>query len=405
MQKNTRLRIAFITPEFVTEPYFSGGLANYVHRVTKALAELGHDVSVLTLSDVDSKEFDYDGVKVYRIQTGRFRYWLNFLARHKLSGTSRWLDFSYQAYRKLARLNKQEHFDILQFPNSRACAFFSILLLRLPFTIRISCYRPLWNMLGETKRTFDARACEFFESFCYRLSRNIFAPSTALKRILMEKENKDIRVIRTPFYLEINKADNSVYQQFLNGKDYLLFLGRLQMHKGVHILGQALPDIFAKFPDIYAVFVGLDGTSPTGTSMRQYIIQQNDILSERVIFLDAVHHEQLYPIIEGARLVVLPSLVDNFPNTMLESMGLGKPVLGTIGCSFDEVIEEGKDGFLVNPGNPVELARKIIEVWERKDLENIGKNATIKIKDFTPEKLVPQLVDYYEELIVTRGKN
>ena len=58
--ENERLRIAFATPEYVTEEYFYGGLANYTHRVARALARLGHDVHVVTLSEIDGAEFDYE---------------------------------------------------------------------------------------------------------------------------------------------------------------------------------------------------------------------------------------------------------------------------------------------------------------------------------------------------------
>jgi hypothetical protein len=52
------LRIAFGTQEFVTEPSFDGGIANYVHRTAQTLSALGHDVHVITLSTVDRAEFD-----------------------------------------------------------------------------------------------------------------------------------------------------------------------------------------------------------------------------------------------------------------------------------------------------------------------------------------------------------
>jgi glycosyl transferase family 4 len=61
------LRIAFATPEYVTEEYFDGGLANYIHRVAKALAGMGHDIHVLTLSEIDEAEFEHEGVTVHRI--------------------------------------------------------------------------------------------------------------------------------------------------------------------------------------------------------------------------------------------------------------------------------------------------------------------------------------------------
>jgi glycosyltransferase involved in cell wall biosynthesis len=45
-----KLRIAFATPEYVTENHFDGGLANYLGRLTQSLADLGHDIHVVTLS-------------------------------------------------------------------------------------------------------------------------------------------------------------------------------------------------------------------------------------------------------------------------------------------------------------------------------------------------------------------
>ena len=145
--------------------------------------------------------------------------------------------------------------------------------------------------------------------------------------------------------------------------------------------------------------VGLDASSPLGPSMRESITGQCDAFKERIVFADALCHGQLYPVIQGARLVVLPSLIDNLPNTMLEAMGHGKAVLGTIGCSFDEIIDDGKTGFLVKPGDPAGLAQKIIDVWDRGDLDEIGRNAAQRIKELEPDIVVPQLVDYYREVI------
>ena len=47
--------------------------------------------------------------------------------------------------------------------------------------------------------------------------------------------------------------------------------------------------------------------------------------------LDKLPHRQLYPVIAGARLVVLPSLIENLPNAGLEAMALGRAVIGTAG--------------------------------------------------------------------------
>jgi glycosyltransferase involved in cell wall biosynthesis len=116
--------------------------------------------------------------------------------------------------------------------------------------------------------------------------------------------------------------------------------------------------------------------------------------ASRLHFLGETPHETLYPIMREARLIVLPSLVDNLPNAMLGAMALGRPVLGTIGASFDEVIEDGVSGFLVPAGDASALSRRIIEVWRDADLEKVGERARDRMREFRPEIAIKTLTEY-----------
>ena len=127
-----KLRIAFATPEYVTEKYFYGGLANYIHRVAKALAGLGHDTHVVTLSHIDEAEFEHEGVMVHRVMLKSDWHPLNRLTRYRLPTAVHWLDLSTQVYRKLKQLNRQNPFHLIQYPNYSYCGLFSILFLGVP---------------------------------------------------------------------------------------------------------------------------------------------------------------------------------------------------------------------------------------------------------------------------------
>src|ERR1700741_3377529 len=120
------LRIAFATPEYVTEKYFDGGLANYTHRVARALADLGHTVHVLTLSEIDETEFEHEGVMVHRLPTG-WRSRSNRASRSVPPSTVQFLSFSWKVYRALKRLNSEHPLDLVQFPNYSCSGLFSIL--------------------------------------------------------------------------------------------------------------------------------------------------------------------------------------------------------------------------------------------------------------------------------------
>jgi glycosyltransferase involved in cell wall biosynthesis len=80
-------------------------------------------------------------------------------------------------------------------------------------------------------------------------------------------------------------------------------------------------------------------------------------------------------------------------------MVLGKPVVGTTGASFEEVITEGETGFLVPVGDVKALGEKINEIWTHPSLETIVLAAQRKVQEFTPEQTVQQLLAYCERIV------
>src|SRR5258705_10472567 len=86
------LRIAFATPEYVSEEYFDGGLANYIHRVAKALAGMDHDIHVLTLSKIDDAGFEHEGGTVHRMTGSKWCPRIDPLTPYRFPNTIRFLD-------------------------------------------------------------------------------------------------------------------------------------------------------------------------------------------------------------------------------------------------------------------------------------------------------------------------
>jgi glycosyltransferase involved in cell wall biosynthesis len=395
------MRIAFVTPEYITEQYFSGGLANYLHRVSKALVSLGHEVHIIVLSEIDGAEFEQDGngsfIRRINITDDPFKRWFNRLTRYQLLETVLCLTFSFRAYQKLMQLHGRNPFDIVQFPDWNASGLVSSWLLPIPWVTRISSYRRVWYEKGGYLRSRDQRLIEWLEWAQMRLSKFIFAPSHTLKQLLAKEAGiTNVQVIRSPSYLEVmTDWDHSVFAEFLEGKEYLLFFGRFEKTKGFHILAQALPSVLEKYPDCHAAFVGMDADSDLAPSMKEYARSLCQPYLDRISFFDQLPHTQLYPVIAGAKLVVLPSLIDNLPNACLESMAIGKPILGTIGASFEEMLTDGETGFLV-PTNDVDaLSTKIQQVWMRTDLHEIGEAAKSKMQEFSIEQTVNALLNYY----------
>ena len=394
-----KLRIAFATPEFVTENHFDGGLANYLNRVSQMLAAAGHDVHVVTLSSTDEEAFEHEGVMVHRVMLKRGWQRLNQLTRYRFTTTLHWLNLSVQVYRKLKQLHRQTPFHLIQYPNYSSCGVFAIPLLNATHVVRASSYQPALNNAGGSTRNVDLALTERLELLQYKLTRNAFAPSQAMQKMLaQEVDLHDVPVIRTPFYPEAQDCDETIYDQFLKSKEYLLYFGRFQRHKGFHTLVEALPRFLNSYPAAYAVLVGRD-MATNGSSMAAWARARCGSFAERLIILENLPHRQLYPVIAGARLVVLPSLIDNLPNTGLEAMGFGKVVIGTKGTSFEELITDGVDGFLVPPNDAGMLAEKTIAAWIDPHLETMSVAAKQRMLDFAPNKTLAPLLSYYSEVI------
>ena len=388
------MRIAFATPEFVTEDHFDGGLSNYINRVSKALAQLGHDVHVITLSTKNDDAFDHEGVMVHRVMPKAGWYRFNRLTGSSLTTTLHWLNFSTQAYRKLKQLHRRQPFHLIQYPNYSSCGLFSIPLLRAAHVVRASSHQSQLNDAAGVKRDIDSTVAGLLESLQYKLTRNIHAPSRAIQQTL-----RDARLLRTPFYLETHALDSAVYDRFLRDKKYMLFFGRFQLHKGFHVLARALPRFLSHCPDAHVALVGRDMETALASSMAAFARAQCNGFGERLIIVEKLPHSQLYPVIAGAQLVVLPSLIDNLPNACLEAMGLGKVVIGTEGASFEELINDGVNGFLVPPDNPKALAEKMIAAWTDERVAVMSLAAKEKALEFAPEKTIASLLNYYSEVL------
>lgn len=109
----------------------------------------------------------------------------------------------------------------------------------------------------------------------------------------------------------------------------------------------------------------------------------------------------LRQIYSAADVFVIPSLEDNQPNTVLESMACGTPVVGFKTGGIPEMVEDGATGLLVPPGNVEELARAIEFLLDRpQDRSAMGTRARKRIEEtFSRANQVQKYFDLYSRLL------
>ncbi|GHT83486.1 glycosyl transferase [Spirochaetia bacterium] len=147
----------------------------------------------------------------------------------------------------------------------------------------------------------------------------------------------------------INNPINKVIESFLKSNDiknqergnYILCMGRLEEDKAFHYVIEAFARISAEYPSLNLKIVG-QGTLKE--KLRQYA--ENLRVSERVNFEG--YQEYIIPYHLHARATVLTSLVEGFPNVLVESIALGTPIVA-FDCKSgpSEIVQEGENGYLV----------------------------------------------------------
>ena len=399
------MRLCFVSPEFVTEPSYSGGLANYLGRVTVALAERGHDVHVITRSDRD-EQLDYRGVTVHRVvplwDKRRIMDHADPLVPRVYYNLYQDIKAAWCSWRRWKTISATQPFDLVQVANVSSCGLFFNREKRLPVITRLSSYRPIWDTAAGIPITKGVEARWKMERRAILGTRFIYAPSHYVGRAIEDNYGvPKVEVIESPFFSEEPQTDDSVYREIGAGKDYALFFGRLTQMKGVQVLAQALPDIMRARPDFRMIFAGPDARAPAGGGMMEFVRGHSGEFADRVHFTGALRHDLLYPLVQNARLVILPSLMDNLPNTCLEAMGLGRVVVATSGSCFEQLIEDGVSGLLVPPDDVSALAQGVVKAWNLDETERaaMGQKARQRIEALHPDVALPRLMDYYESVL------
>ena len=103
---------------------------------------------------------------------------------------------------------------------------------------------------------------------------------------------------------------------------------------------------------------------------------------------------------QKAHLFVLPSFGEGFPNSLLEAMASGLPVIASRVGAVPEVIEDRVNGILIDPGDPGALTRAIkLLIHDAALGETLGRNNREKVKKFDVRQGVEQWISIYRELL------
>jgi glycosyltransferase involved in cell wall biosynthesis len=217
-------------------------------------------------------------------------------------------------------------------------------------------------LIYNSKRIIDA----------FRKESNLVVSSKFMKQALIENNFLKDKINVIPYFTSIPKLNLYNYEKL---DPLILFVGRIVEEKGVQFILKVLPKI-KRNAKLMVV-----GHGPYLEQIKKTTEELN--LSNRVIFKGWLSHSKLDAIYRQCNLLVLPSIwPEPFGIVGIEAMSYQKPVIAFNVGGISEWCKNGKVGFLVDPCNESEFAKKINLLLKNNTLsEKMGTKGRAIVKE------------------------
>lgn len=383
--------ILFVSPHYEQKGESpKGGVNMYMRRVTGALKDFGHTPMILTSGTKDMHYME-NGIEIFYVHSAGSHFkadCLRTLANVFYS--------SLAVNRKISELIHTRNIDIIQFSSIQSWPI--LYFGRIPAVMRLSDYDKLYYTDYPNKTIASVYA--FLQRLAAKRCAAVFAPSNVHANAFAKDIHRKVAVIESPFCNECCEYDDSIYRNRLSGKKYVLFFGRLSVTKGILVIAKILEQFLRLNPEYSFVCCGIEQKGYK-ENLARVLKRSAGKHQERFIYMKALPHVSLYPIVEHADFVIFPSLSENFSNACMEAMHFERVVIGTDGASFEQLIDDGKSGLLCMPGDSESLLDKMNQAAAMKEEQKaeMGRRAKERIDKLAPEFAVKELERFYRYIL------
>ena len=400
------MKIWFLTGEFA--PDFGGGIGTYVENCATMFARAGDDVTVFVRSvNEDKVETAKEGYRIVRFLQGEGEYY-------------QYLGFdtalAYQYYEVVLRMiDKFGKPDVIEVQEYNAIGQYIIqnkLMLNeklkdIPIVVHL--HTPSFETLRINQ--FNTYELPFYwigemEKFCIKGADALLCPSQFLADKLQHLTDTKINVINLPFNIDEKELKKYKDMEKKTEKKTLLYFGRTEYRKGVVQMLKGAEKLWKKGLDFKVKIIGGDTIlEPKGSYIGEDLKKKyaKYIESGNLEMLKPIPHLQLIPHILSATAVTIPSLYENFPNTCIYSMWLGKPVLvSRSGGQAEMVKESGKNGIIFDWDKEGDFEEKLEQLLGMSDdeLKTMGNNAKERINKLcNMEDNLTMRKEFFEKVI------
>ena len=388
-------------------PFFGGGISTYCYHTARMLAAQGIRVTVFL---PDPQEKDYAIAEESPARVVRFN-------PHR-TGVDTFLGHAPRLSYEFAQIVKdivllEGKPDVIESQDYLAISYYLLQFKHLKYPefsdipVVVTLHSPAFLYLHynreETYRYPNYWTGEM-EWSCIRSADHLISPSAYLLEAMTpfgEVPRERTTVIRNPY--EVKEAPPAS-----TASGELLFYGKLSPQKGIFEL---LDGMRRLWEDGFSQGLTLIGGSdkvyyPEMKTMGQVVGDKYAAYINRGLLRieGKVAPKDRDARLSSARLVIIPSIVDNLPYAAIEAMSIGKVVLASVQGGQGEIIRDGETGFVFDHLEPGSLERQMkrIDALDTSSLERIGAQASVSIlEECSYERVFAQKMDLIRRLAGT----
>ena len=374
-----------------------GGAETVLFDTLRELKRRGHDVRLLSAANPINAPFnDYS----FRVQDGNYFEKALFYLYNP---------FAYQALKQILTKYRPDLVHVHTFTKASPSIF--SLLKSYPTIITLhdyGCIYPLLHHVVSAKYV-----CNFSSGACCLHHIGIRYYWELIRVLIVKQRMQRVGSLMPNSLFMADVLRNLGFQNVSNitwiGKSLfayssparnadLLYVGRLEVEKGVHCLINAMPSILDRISSVQLTILGNGTQLP---KLKELV--ESLRLSKKVTFVGYVTNPNLETYYRKARIVVVPSLwAEPFGLVGIEAMSVGRPVIGSNVGGIPEWLAHRQTGMLVEPGEVNAIAQAAIELLCDEQLYfRLSNNGVIKSKQYTLEHYVDALEHEYRTLIRT----
>jgi len=401
------MNILFSCDEY--PPAKTGGIGSATKTVAEGLARKGHNVYVVSgrLEQSLPQEATINGVTVYRLYFMQKLAWLfssNRLAvrLHNFVIRFGWLaGYAVREYKRkqefIERIIQEKHIDIVELTDYTILSKYYASTKELSFEkVSVPTIARVHGSMSFLRYYRDsyinpimkANDKHFFESVDRILSVSKFAANFVNEQLGVAAK---CDVIYNPLVNTFATLSKDINVERGNS---IVFLGKIIKTKGAFNLIDAFNSFSKIHPEYKLIMIG-GGDIKKGKSL------VSSHAKDKVCFTGYLKPMEIAKYLKSAAFCVIPTFFENFSVAALEVMGCENILIYTTTSSGPEVIEDGIDGFLVNPHDVGAITDKMIYVADNLDSLSSFRDIAKKkvINTFSENVIVDQLESYYQSLL------